>query len=163
MSAIGERPAPSLAVQRLAPATVAIAWVPVVAWMAVIFSLSSDRFSDVHSAAWLSAIFGALGIPPAVVGVGNLIVRKSAHFVEYAALSLLTFRAARLTWPRQRGWQPLAIVLVVAIGCAGLDELRQYVLTETRTGTLRDVMVDSIGAIAVVLFVYWRTRRRSTA
>lgn len=163
MSVIGERPVPSIAVQRLAPMTVAIAWVPVVAWMAVIFSLSSDRFSDVHSAAWLSGIFSALGIPPAVVGVGNLIVRKSAHFVEYAALSLLTFRAARLTWPLRRGLRPLAIALGVAVACACLDELRQYVLTDTRTGTLRDVLVDSGGAIAAVLFLYFRTRRRSPA
>jgi VanZ family protein len=163
MSAVGERRVTAIAIQRLAPATMALAWVPVVAWMAVIFSLSSDRFSDVHSAAWLSGIFGALGIPPAVVGVGNLIVRKTAHFVEYAALSLLTFRAARLTWPLRTGLRPLVIVLALAVACACLDELRQYVLTESRTGTIRDVLVDSTGAIAVVVFLYARARRRSTA
>jgi hypothetical protein len=46
-------------------------------WLAVIFSLSSDRFRTWH-AVWLSdmPLLGAL-VPPAAIEVGNFIVRSA--------------------------------------------------------------------------------------
>jgi VanZ family protein len=102
-----------------------------------------------------------LEISPAVVHAGNLIVRKSAHFVEYAVLSLLIFRAARVTWPRRADWHPIAVAVAVATACACLDELRQYVITATRTGSVRDVVVDTAGALAGATYLYRRAGRRT--
>jgi VanZ family protein len=127
---------------------VVTAWGPVVVWVAVIFSLSSDQFSDVNTAAWLSAIpmVGALGIPPAAIEAGNFIVRKSAHFVEYALLGMLILRALRATW-RPRGRRELAAAVAGAALCGSLDELRQHFFTATRTGTPHDVALDIVGAL----------------
>lgn len=163
MSAIGDQRVPGTAtVARPGTSAAVLAgWVPVALWMAVIFSLSSDRFSDVHTAAWLSGVFESLGIPPAVAHVGNFIVRKSAHFVEYAVLGVLIFRAARVTWPLRATWQPFVVAVAGAAACAGLDELRQYVVTATRTGSVRDVAVDAAGALAGASYLYRRARRRT--
>lgn len=141
------------------------AWGPVAVWLMVIFALSSDRFSDVNTAAWLSRlpIIGALGIPPAVIVAGNFIVRKCAHFVEYAALSMLTFRALHTTWPQLRSRQLLAVAVALAAACAGLDELRQHVWTPSRSGTPKDVVLDTLGAcagaVAGVTYLYCGRRR----
>lgn len=162
MSAIGERHA---SVVRDAPrASVAVllgAWLPVALWLAFIFSLSSDRFSDAHTAAWLSGILGALGFSPAVLHTANLIVRKSAHLVEYAVLGLLLLRATRATWRRREDRQMLGIAMAAAVLCAAADEMRQYVLSWSRTGSLRDVLVDSAGALLGASLLYRRSRRRA--
>jgi VanZ family protein len=88
-----------------------------------------------------------LGIPPAAIEAGNFIVRKSAHFVEYALLGMLVLRALRATW-RQRGPRVLAAAVAGAAMCASLDELRQHFLTATRTGAPHDVVLDIVGALA---------------
>jgi len=141
------------------------AWGAVALWLAVIFSLSSDRFSDVNTAVWLSnmPLLGAL-VPPAAIAAGNFIVRKSAHFVEYAVLGMLTFRALRLTWPRI-GRHALAVAVGFAVLCAGVDELHQYFGTFTRNGTPNDVMLDGTGALAGAIvgatYLQRRTQRRA--
>jgi VanZ family protein len=107
----------------------------------------------------LSGFFAAFGLPPAVVHVGNLIVRKSAHFVEYAVLSVLIFRAARVTWPRRAEGHALLVAVGAAAAGACVDELRQYVISASRTGSVRDVVVDAAGALAGAAYLYRRARR----
>lgn len=166
MSAVGDErvSAPMAGARRPKPAAVLAAWGPVVAWVAVIFSLSSDQFSDVNTAAWLSAmpVVGALGLTPAAIEVGNFIVRKSAHFVEYALLGMLALRALRATW-RQRGPQLLAAAVAVAAVCASADELRQHLCTVSRTGTAKDVALDILGALTGAIvgatYLYGRVKR----
>ena len=148
MSAVGdERISPTMAEARPNLIAMVSAWAPVIGWVAVIFSLSSDQFSDVNTAAWLSAmpVVGALGIPPAVIEAGNLIVRKTAHFVEYAVLGMLILRALWAT-RKPRGSRLLTAAVAGAALCATFDELRQYFLTTTRTGTVHDVLLDIVGA-----------------
>lgn len=151
MSAVGNEPtaAPALAVRRPTPVALAAAWGPVLAWLAVIFSLSSDQFSDVNTAAWLSAmpLASVLGVAPGSIEAANLIVRKTAHFVEYALLGMLTLRALRASWRRRDLWLILGAVVVCA-ACASVDELRQHFYTATRNGTAKDVVLDSFGALA---------------
>ncbi len=118
-------------------------------WLAVIFSLSSDQFSDVNTAAWLSAmpLVGALGVAPGSIETANMIVRKTAHFVEYALLGMLTLRALRASWRRRDLWLIVGAVAVCA-ACASADELRQRFYTTARTGKATDVILDSLGALA---------------
>jgi|SRR6185369_16043265 len=128
----------------------AMAWVPVLAWMAVIVFLSGDQFADVNTAAWLAhmPLVETLGVPPAVIAAANLIVRKSAHFVEYAVLSGLSLRAARTTWTRWHARELIMFAVGLAVVHASLDEVRQYLATSLRSGTLHDVVLDAAGALA---------------
>ena len=99
------------------------AWLPVVAWAAVILFASGDLFSSDNT----SAVF-----QPHLV---NVVVRKLAHVVAYGILGILTWRAA----------PSLRIVLLIALAIAATDEIRQSTTT-TRTGSPYDVMLDVAGA-----------------
>lgn len=168
MSAAGdERVAAPRGVARAAVATMAIAWVPVALWVAVIFALSGEQFSDANTATWLSSMsfLHALGFSPDALEVGHRIVRKSAHFVEYAVLSLLAVRALRWTRPEMKAPPLLVTALGVAALCAGADELWQGMGTLTRSGTVGDVVLDAVGACvgAVVGVMYVSRHRRRAA
>jgi len=168
MSAIGDEGLATATAggRRLAPAGWVAAWGPVMVWAAFILSLSGDRFSDVHTEAWLSDIASALGISLPVVEVANFIVRKSAHFVEYAVLSVLTLRAMLVTWPQRRRRQLLVWAVLAAAVWASIDELHQYYFTLARMGTPKDVVLDTTGAVAgAVMGASYLSRRarRSTA
>lgn len=136
--------------RRGTPLTLLWAWVPVLIWAGFIFSLSGDRFSDEHTAAWLSGVVDALGIPPAVIAAINLIVRKCAHFVEYAILGMLIVRALRASWPSRRLQRLVAFAVLLTAGCAAADELNQHFATAQREGTWRDAALDTAGGAAGV-------------
>jgi VanZ family protein len=160
MSAVRQSLPTAAKIWRAAPRALVLAWAPVLVWMAFIFSLSGERFSDENTAAWLSGIIGPLGISPDVIKIGNLIVRKCAHFVEYAVLGVLTLRALRATWPWRRSGQLLLIAVVVAAAWATLDELHQYLDTASRGGRPQDVVLDTAGALAgVAVGCAYRARR----
>jgi VanZ family protein len=152
MSAVGnERVVTAGATAERLPRTrVVAAWALVAVWMAVIFLLSSDQFSEANTAAWIAAIplIGAFRPSPAHIEAGNLIVRKCAHFVEYAILSMLTFRALRALRPRLGARRLLVLAVLIAAAYASLDELHQWLWTQTRTGSVMDVLLDSVGALA---------------
>ena len=144
------------------------AWGPVALWMTVIFSLSSDQFSEANTAAWLSAIplIGAFGASPAHIQAGNLIVRKCAHFVEYAILSMLTFRALRTSRPWLGARRLLTLAVVISGAYASFDELHQWLGTRTRTGSPMDVLLDTMGALAGAVvgatYLYRQTQRSAS-
>lgn len=149
MSAVRQPAVPAAA--QIAPATpraLVLVWAPVLVWMAFIFSLSGERFSDANTAAWLSGIIGPLGISPDVIKLGNLIVRKCAHFVEYAILGMLTLRALRATWPQRRRAQLILVAVLVAASWATVDEVHQSLGTTSRDGRPRDTVLDTAGAWA---------------
>ncbi len=104
-------------------------WLPVVAWAAVIFALSS--------------------IPSLSTGLGfwDTLLRKAAHVTEYAILGALLVRALRHELP----------ALVVGIAYAATDELHQH-FVRGRHAAARDVVIDAAG-LAIGVFVYRRLLR----
>lgn len=148
--------------QRAGAGALLAAWGPVVLWMGVIFWLSGDRFSDEHTAAWLTRLplLRALGLSPAMVETANLIVRKCAHFVEYAVLSMLAYRAFRVS-SAAAPHRALTGAILLALSCSVVDELHQAT-TLTRFGSLKDVVLDGVGTLAGALagaaVLYRRTR-----
>ena len=105
-------------------------WLPVVAWAAVIFTLSS--------------------IPSLSTGLGtwDTILRKGAHLTEYAVLGGLLYRAL--------GREPLA--LAVGIAYAATDELHQY-FVRGRHASPVDVAIDAVG-VAAGMLIWLRLRER---
>jgi VanZ family protein len=88
----------------------------------------------------------SLGLPPALVDTANLILRKTMHFVEYALLGLLTYRALGMgATARSRRARVLG-ALLLAVGVATLDEVHQT-FTLTRSGRAHDVLLDAAGAL----------------
>jgi VanZ family protein len=90
-----------------------------------------------------------------------LLVRKTAHLVEYAVLVVLLwwgFRGTVWTPPEPR-WSRRAAgaAMLGAIVFAISDELHQS-FVPGRQGAVMDVIIDAIGA-AGGLFVWWRFGR----
>lgn len=144
-----------------------LAWSIVAAWAGVIWTLGGDDWSLQETSRRLSPIlewiFG--DIDGGTKWRIYLAVRKSAHFVEYAILALLTFRAALISAPRNQlataAWSALFLVALVATA----DEARQAFST-ARSGSAYDVLIDVTGgavAIAALLVISWRMRRPNAA
>jgi VanZ family protein len=124
----------------------------------MILAAAGSTMSASRTAFWLAAILrGVIGAEPdpAVFDVVHTLIRKGAHVVEYAALSLLSFRAVRA---ERRGWrlQWSVICVVFCLIVAVADESLQARST-LRTGTPWDVLID----LAAAAGIQWILRRRS--
>ena len=105
------------------------AWVPVVAWAALIFAISS--------------------IPSLSTGLGlwDTILRKGAHTTEYAILGFLLVRAMRRELP----------AFLIGAAYAATDEFHQH-FVRGRHGSPVDVAIDALG-VALGILVFHRTSR----
>jgi VanZ family protein len=127
-----------------APRPSLAAWCAVAVWTALILTLSGDSFSANET----SRIIGPLldfffpGLDAATKALVHGLVRKAAHFFEYAVHGVLAFRALAPGRPPLRaGAFAVAIGLAVAIADEGGQALRS-----DRTGSRRDVVLDGAGA-----------------
>ena len=116
-------------------------WVAVAAWMGLIY-----YFSDQSSFALLDYVW-----QPDLLGV-------SAHFAEYAVLAALLWLALRATPALARYAAPLAVTIAVLY--AVTDEFHQS-FVPGRYPDVRDVLVDTAGALVAVLLLRWRLARRN--
>ena len=72
-------------------------WLPVLLWMLIIFSASSDAMSSGHTSRLIAPILRWIKPDISDAAVGRIVfaVRKAAHVTEYAILALLFWRAWR--------------------------------------------------------------------
>lgn len=125
------------------PVRLGIAWVLVVVWAGLIFTLSATpnlRFVQADAI--------------------DFVVRKAGHMAVFGILAVLLWRA--ISYSMQRG--ALALSLDVAILYAASDEFHQS-FTAGRHASPVDVAIDSAGAaIALLALTVWlRLRSRRTA
>lgn len=106
---------------------------PPLLWMALIYYLSSFNRLQASEVGWQ-----------------DFILRKGAHFFEYAILFVLIYRAFNYT-TRVSTIDKLFFALFMTVLYALTDEYHQtWVLG--RTGKLFDVLVDSLGAVFGFVF-----------
>ena len=126
-------------------------YAPLLLWIGVIFFLSSPEGSFGQT----SRIIGPLlnfffpEMPEATRASIHGLVRKAAHFTEYAVFAFLAVRAFSATaslFVRQRSY-PFAFVLVVMI--ASLDEFNQS-FESSRTSSIWDVLLDITGGLVMI-------------
>ncbi len=72
-------------------------WLPVLIWMAVIFTASSDKHSYQHSSRIFEPLLRWLfpHLSETQIHAVHELFRKCAHVAEYAVLALLLWRAVR--------------------------------------------------------------------
>lgn len=135
-------------------------WLPVVVWATCISWFSTGAFSAQSTNSYIDPVlryfFGDLSAE--TFRFAHSIIRKTAHFLEYAVLAVLVCRA--LTEP---GTRPTAAVLVrTVVYCAVyacVDELHQ-VFVPKRSGSPYDSMLDTFGAVVgALLFARIRAAR----
>ena len=134
--------------------TFLIYWLPVVAWMTLIFIMSTSRFSMGHTARFIEPALRFLfrKISRERLRIAHMRIRGGAHFVEYATLSLLLFRAVR--GHHEEFWQAnwMCISLLITVGYAVLDEFHQKGVSG-RTARVKHVMIDIAGGVVAQLLL----------
>lgn len=105
-------------------------WLPVVAWAALIFALSS--------------------IPHLSSGLGtwDYVLRKCAHVTEYAIFGALLLRALGREAP----------AFLAGLAYAGSDELHQHFVRGRHAAPL-DVAIDALG-VTIGILAWMRAARR---
>lgn len=117
-----------------------VKWLPVLTWIVVIFILSTSLFSAANTSKIIDPILRFLlpAASPATIAFGHDLVRKCAHFTNYAILFWLLVRGPM----RGRPYASLAMCVMYAL----LDEGHQMFVPH-RTPSLYDVALDSTGAL----------------
>ena len=124
-------------------------WMPVIAWMLLIFAGSSDVLSAEHTSRFVVPFLRWLepDIPAETLASIHFIVRKCTHVGEYAVLWLLLLRAATLMTNSRRSIPILYVsVLGVCLIVAVTDEFHQTFVA-SRGASVRDIMIDTSGAV----------------
>ncbi len=103
---------------------------------------------------FMAFIFALSAMPGDAVDRGPLyfLARKLAHFIEYALLLGLWWRALRTHLPLRRA---LGVAFAISVAYAISDELHQLTV-EGRTGTPRDVAIDAAGAACTAALILFR-------
>ncbi len=135
-------------------------WLPVLAWMLVIFVASTDLMSAQHTSRFIGPFLRWLipDISLETIAAVQFAVRKAAHVTEYGILAFLVSRALH-AGSGVFLWRNGVIALGVAAGYAALDEYHQSFVA-SRTGSPRDVLIDAAGAALGILIYRWAWHRR---
>lgn len=144
------------------------AWIALILWLIVIAIESTTYLSSQETSRFLYPVLHFLfGIDWATFEPLHAFLRKCGHVFGYGLLCILLFRAWRETLPRLDGakwsarWAAIAIFGTAFV--ASLDEWHQSFIP-TRTGTYRDVILDTCAGLAALLAIFLyhqRTRPRS--
>jgi VanZ family protein len=143
---------------------IALAWLWVVAWIAVIQLFASGAFSATETSRFITPLIRWLfpDWDARSIAAAHFAIRKASHFIEYAILALLALHAFRLKFDRPLAWLAAAS-LAVAFASAVVDEYRQSHL-KSRTGAVSDVVLDLTGAASALALAsltrrIWRARK----
>lgn len=112
-------------------------WLPLLAWMAIIFITSGQTKQELPS-----------------FGVWDYLVKKAGHFVAYGVL-------AWLAWRVTRGWQrPFLWAFVITAVYAVSDEFHQS-FVPGRLGSAADVLIDCLGALTTLTLLFFARKLQS--
>lgn len=140
-----------------------LSWTAVLIWMAIIFissHLPATSSSELSSGI-TEFILNTFGEMISTVGIDindlHTIVRKNAHFFAYMVLGLLTVNALRTSG--ELSYNRAFFALGICVVYAASDEFHQLFIPG-RSGEIRDVMIDSAGAIVGVGIVLLISRAK---
>src|SRR5260370_17940781 len=132
----------------------------------LIFIGSSNLLSASNTSAFLVRPLHWL-FPQASEGtlaILHFLIRKAGHLTEYAILALLAARAFRTSsrelLRRRWFWAPLLFVVIYSL----TDEYHQS-FVPSRTASIYDSMIDSMGGLAALILLAirnWRKNRQDS-
>jgi VanZ family protein len=140
-------------------------WLPVLLMIGLMYYASTDVFSGENTRSIVEQLLLWLtgSATRGEIRRLNFLVRKTAHFTEYAVLAYLLFRAFRAESPIRWRLRWALYALAVCVAWSLIDEFHQT-LTHTRGGTIYDSLLDSTGALfalcAAGCYSVWRQRAR---
>src|SRR5215471_3762040 len=141
-------------------------WGPVLAMFGLMYFASTDALSGENTRSIIEHIFlwFTPNASPHTIRRFNFIVRKTAHFTEYAVLAWLIFRAFRGASRERWRLQWAVLTIAVILSWSLVDEWHQT-FTRTRGGSIYDSMLDSTGGLFVIalISIYHLIRKRHSA
>jgi VanZ family protein len=129
-------------------------YAPLILWIGVIFFLSTTQGAMSNTSRIIRPLLEWL-LPNAsaetITGY-HALIRKGAHFTEYAVLGFWAWRAFRASGREflRRYWYLAALALVVSV--ASIDEFNQS-FNSQRTGAIADVWLDCFGGTCMILLI----------
>ena len=136
-------------------------YAPLVSWMLFIYLASTGGFSADNTSRILRPLL--LWLFPQIseerIAVLHFLIRKAAHFTEYAVLGFLAARAFVGSSHRalRENWLIASAILVVTY--ALLDEFHQS-FVRVRTASIFDSLIDIAGGLfALICLAYFRRSR----
>jgi VanZ family protein len=133
------------------------AWVAAILWLIVIAIESTSYLSSQNTSRILYPLLHFLfGMNWERFDYWHVYIRKTGHVIGYGTLSVLLFRALRATAPGAvkprwtARWSVFAILGTAVV--ASLDEWHQSFIP-SRTGTVRDVILDTCAGIAAQMLL----------
>jgi VanZ family protein len=135
-------------------------YAPLIFWMGLVLFASTGTMSASNTSRIIEPLVRWLfpRISEARVETIHFVIRKCAHFTEYAILALLAARAFLPSSKEflRRHWLAASLALVVCVSLA--DEYNQS-FNPARTGTIKDSALDTIGGLtALAILAYLRAR-----
>ncbi|MGB8481868.1 MAG: VanZ family protein [Acidobacteriaceae bacterium] len=138
------------------------AWIPAAICVAMIAISSSDTFSADNTSSvfrpWFQNIFGPVANAVWVKLLYD--IRKTGHFFGYGFVSVVFFRAWRMTFRLSRAYSAVtaslraaAVALLSTLAVSSADEFHQSFLPK-RTGSPFDVLLDMCGAVTCHLMLF---------
>jgi VanZ family protein len=135
-------------------------WIPAIC-VAIMISLFSTHYFSADQTGRVIIPFLRWLFPSITdrgLHVSHILIRKMAHVTEFGIFSTAVFHGLR--GPRHGWrWDWAVLTLAIAAAYAGLDEWHQS-FVPLREPRVRDVMIDSLGALLaqVIVWVYaiWR-------
>lgn len=124
-------------------------WIPSICMMVMIFRFSMDTGEESSS---ISSVISDY------LNISEFLVRKTAHITEYFLLTLslaLPFRFAMGLKKKRAAFFMAAVAFIYASS----DEIHQL-FVGGRSGSFKDVMIDSIGIfLSVVVFLFLNRKK----
>ena len=146
----------------------AIRFIPAAVWMYIIYWFSNQAWyeSTDQSSGFTYTLVNAIATPSGMdmdtrmkwVVILEPYVRKLCHMGEYAILFLLLFFAIR--YFAGDYYKKVFITLCLCFLYACSDEIHQLHVPG-RSGQLSDVVVDSLGAVIIMLIIIMIHRKRN--
>ncbi len=138
-------------------------YAPLLVWMALIFFASTAELSATNTSKIIQPLLLWLfpHIREETIDLIHFLVRKAAHFTEYAVFALLAARAFLYSShdTLRRHWLLAALALITLYSLS--DEFHQN-FVPTRTASIYDSMIDTAGGFAALISIaLWRARQRS--
>jgi VanZ family protein len=130
---------------------------PLLLWIGVIFFLSSGQGASTQTSRIIRPLLEFF-FPDAsfeTIAFYHGIIRKLAHFIEYAVLGFLACRAFVASALGQRS---LIVSALLVVAVAVIDETNQS-FNPQRTGSPIDVFIDVTGGLSAILIVYLLMKR----
>lgn len=131
-----------------------IGWIMLLLWMTFIFYMSSKSGSESSTQSnFIYKIINDMGINLGgdFEEVSIIIIRKSAHFLEYMILYILSVNLMNKYNKSNKMIFIYSLILVFLYACS--DEIHQL-FVQSRAGKFTDVCIDSLGGVFGFLVVY---------